>query len=111
MRKQKTKPDRRPEVAAPKTTARAGVLKPWHYALALGAALVVALLAYEPALGGGFVFDDLYLPFTYQEFVNASFWSWIAGVRPLLMFSFWVNHKLSGMEPYSYHLINVLLHF
>ena len=111
MRKQKTKPDKRPEAAAAKVPVPAGFLKPWHYALALGAALVAALLAYEPALGGGFVFDDLYLPFTYQEFADASFWRWIAGVRPLLMFSFWVNYKLSGMAPYSYHLINVLLHF
>ncbi len=36
--------------------------------------------------------------------------SWLTGVRPLLMFSYWVNYKLWGDEPLSYHLVNLLIH-
>ena len=32
------------------------------------------------------------------------------GVRPLLMLSFWVNHRISDMQPFSYRFVNVLLH-
>lgn len=86
-------------------------LRPWHYAAAALAALVILLEVYGPALRGSFVFDDLYLPFTWQEFGNAGVRRWLAGVRPLLMLSFWVNYRLSNLEPYSYHLFNVFFHF
>jgi tetratricopeptide (TPR) repeat protein len=86
-------------------------LRPWHYGLALAAAFAVVYVAYGPALKGPFVFDDAYLPFTEQEFINAPLAHWIRGLRPLLMFSFWVNYRLSGMETFSYHFLNLLLHF
>lgn len=85
-------------------------LRAWHYAVALAAVLVAVLEAYGPALRGEFVFDDHYLPFTGQEFVNAPVKNWI-GVRPLLMLSFWANLRLYGLEPFSYHLFNVFCHF
>ncbi len=110
MPKQKTKGDRRPPAAAPVAPKPPAGVKPWHYALALAGAFIALLLAYEPALRAPFVFDDLYLPFTFQEFATASLRRWIGGVRPLLMLSFWLNHSLSEMEPFSYHLTNVLLH-
>ena len=84
-------------------------IRPWHYAVALAAALIAVLEAYGPALRGQFVFDDQYLPFTGQEFVNAPLKSWL-GIRPLLMFTFWANLHLYGTEPLSYHLFNVFCH-
>jgi tetratricopeptide (TPR) repeat protein len=85
-------------------------LKPWHYWAALGAAFLAVSIVYWPAVDGPFVFDDLYLPFTAQEMANASLGHWVGGVRPLLMFTFWINHTISGMQSFSYHFLNLLLH-
>jgi hypothetical protein len=30
--------------------------------------------------------------------------------RPLTIASYWLNHRLAGAEPWSYHLVNLLLH-
>ncbi|MGE5644508.1 MAG: tetratricopeptide repeat protein [Acidobacteriota bacterium] len=84
--------------------------KTWLYGLLFAAAFAAALFAYEPALAGPFVFDDLYLPFTGQEYANAPLRVWMTNVRPLLMLSFWANYKFSGMQPFSYHFVNLLLH-
>ena len=86
-------------------------LRPWHYALALAAALVAVLAAYGPALRGPFLFDDAYLPMSLPEYARAPLRAWVAGVRPLLMLSFWANYRLFDAEPLSYHLFNVLCHF
>jgi len=85
-------------------------LQPWHYWAALGAAFLAVCIVYWPAVDGPFVFDDLYLPFTAPEVASASLAHWVRGLRPLLMFSFWINHRISGMEPFSYHFLNLLLH-
>jgi tetratricopeptide (TPR) repeat protein len=90
--------------------AAAFELRPWHYAVAMAAALLAVLVAYGPALRGQFVFDDAYLPMTAREFADAPLRYWVAGVRPLLMFSFWANYRLYDIEPLSYHLFNVLCH-
>mgnify|MGYP001591329481 CR=1 FL=1 len=91
--------------------ARPAPRRAWPYALAVLAALLATLEAYGPALGGPFLFDDLYLPFTRPGLAEAPLSVWLAGVRPLLMLSFWLNFRLSGLEPFSYHLFNVLAHF
>ncbi|MBV9504714.1 MAG: hypothetical protein JO323_06875 [Acidobacteriia bacterium] len=36
--------------------------------------------------------------------------AWLAGVRPVLMFSYWLNWKLWGDGPASYHAFNILVH-
>jgi tetratricopeptide (TPR) repeat protein len=79
--------------------------------VALAAGLLALLEVYGPALRGPFVFDDMYLPFTNPAAANEPWYAWLVGVRPLLYFSFWVNLRLSGLEPFSYHLFNVALHF
>jgi tetratricopeptide (TPR) repeat protein len=89
----------------------AGGFKKWPYIAALAAGLAAVLVAYAPALNGPFVFDDMYLPFTSSVFAHAGIRDWIRSSRPLLMFSFWVNYQLSGLAPFSYHMVNVLLHF
>lgn len=107
---------KKPRRAAERTRkGRAGAvaafeLRPWHYAVALATALLTVLVAYEPALRGQFVFDDVYLPMTAGDFASAPLHYWVGGVRPLLMFSFWVNYRLFGLDPLSYHLFNVLGH-
>jgi tetratricopeptide (TPR) repeat protein len=82
----------------------------WGLALAGAAALIVAWLAYGPALNGPFVFDDQYLPFFAPRFARQTLWLATKGVRPFLMFSFWLNSRAAGTEPFTYHLWNVLFH-
>jgi tetratricopeptide (TPR) repeat protein len=84
-----------------------GRWQPWAFA---GAAAVVAFLVYQPALEGDFVFDDRYLPFLGRDAATAPLSHWIGWNRPLLMLSFWLQLRLFGQEPYSYHLANLLLH-
>ena len=82
----------------------------WPYALGCVLALVVALEVYGPSLYGPFLFDDQYLPFSVPNFPVDSLRVWMAGVRPLLMFSYWVNYQLSGFQTTSYHAFNIFFH-
>ncbi len=79
----------------------------------LAAALVAAAAAYAaygPALDGPFVFDDLSQPFLRPDSGSQVLSYWLRGVRPVLSLTFWLNLRLSGVQPYSYHLLNLLLH-
>ncbi|HET8548879.1 MAG TPA: hypothetical protein VFL57_12775, partial [Bryobacteraceae bacterium] len=80
-----------------------------HVLAAAAAVLAATFMIYSPALNGPFVFDDRYLPFMQPDTANAPFRAWI-GFRPLLMFTYWVNYKTSGLEPFSYHAVSVILH-
>ena len=91
--------------------AAAGPRKPgtrWWIYTAAAAVLYVAYRVYAPALSGPFVFDDTSLPYHTPGFHNA-LRAWISGVRPLLMFSYWINYQFS-QEPFGFHVINVLIH-
>jgi tetratricopeptide (TPR) repeat protein len=94
--------------AAGRRLAKSWTWWPWAVALA---ALFVALEIYGPALRGPFVLDDRALPFMSPTIELQPFAAWIAGVRPLLMLSFWVDYQRGGVDPFGYHLTNVFLHF
>ena len=94
---------------------RLAALPAWR-ALAL-ALLVVA--SYVPALGAGFVWDDVI--FTEEPVVHAwsglwNIWFSPADIAkeghywPVVYTSFWLEHKLWGLAPFGYHAVNVLLH-
>lgn len=83
----------------------------WIWLVAGFVALLAAFVVYQPALGGPFLFDDRYLPFFSPRAPGLPFLRWITGMRPLLMASFWVNYHWSGVDPSSYHLVNLLFHF
>lgn len=72
-------------------------------------ALIAVFWAYGPALHGPFVFDD-----TLQQFAlpaaSAPLAAWIGPVRPVLMFTYWVNTQIAFEDPYSFHVFNVLFH-
>ena len=51
------------------------------------------------------------LPFFSPHYAEQPLLQAIKGVRPLLYFSFWVNNRVAGTEPYTYHLFNLLFHF
>ncbi len=67
--------------------------------------------AYGPALNGPFLFDDRYLLFLSPTAASTPISGWLAGMRPFLTLSYWVNYQIGGTEPYGYHAVNVLLHF
>src|ERR1700722_1856537 len=82
---------------------------PWGWAAAAFAALCAVFWAYGPALHGTFLFDDANLPFSLNNF-NPSLSDSLAGARKLLMLTYWVNTRISGDDPYSYHVVGVLIH-
>src|SRR5579862_8480514 len=84
--------------------------RPWMYVLGAFVAIAIVFEVYQPALYGPFLFDDNYLPFRLPRFHVEALRPWLSGVRPLLMFSYWVNYQLSGFETFSYHAFNVLFH-
>lgn len=92
--------------------------KTWKPPVA-GAALIILLtvVAYLPALRGEFVWDD-------DDYVtlNPTLRSsggleaiWLkpgatSQYYPLVFSTFWAEHHLWGLQPFGYHLVNVLLH-
>ncbi len=71
--------------------------------------LLVSFLLYRSILHAPFVFDDeLHI---LQNPDIGDFWAFAArSNRPLLALSLVVNFKLGGVDPFGYHLINVILH-
>jgi tetratricopeptide (TPR) repeat protein len=81
----------------------------WLWVLAVVGAVVVVFWAYSPALKGEFLFDDNVLPFSLPK-AEAPWSVWIGQIRPVLMFTYWINSRISAEDPYSYHVFNVILH-
>lgn len=81
----------------------------WVWFAAAACAVIAAFWAYGPALHGPFLFDDVTLPFSLPGFTQPLS-VWLRRLRPGLMFTYWVNAQISGDNPYSYHVVNVLLH-
>lgn len=81
----------------------------WPWAAGL-AAVICAFVVYGPALSGAFVFDDRLLPFMRPEVATMPLSFWFGTIRPLLMFSFWMDYSRSGTDPGSYHVTNLVLH-
>ena len=90
------------------TAARKPGTRWWIYTAAAAVALYLAFQVYAPALSGPFVFDDTFQPYHTPGFPSA-LGAWISGVRPLLMFSYWVNYQYS-QTPFGFHVINILIH-
>ena len=109
-KKQESRKSRRAGARATTAIAEKPRAAYWPYALGCVLALVVAFQVYGPSLYGPFLFDDQYLPFSVPNFPVDSLRAWMAGVRPLLMFSYWVNYQLSEFQTTSYHAFNVLFH-
>ena len=93
-----------------KTDPRPG--RPWAFA----AIFLLVLLAYFPAIKGGFIWDD-------DPHVTKPELQSIEGLRriwfelgatqqyyPVLHSAFWIEHRLWGEATLPYHLLNVWLH-
>src|ERR1700691_5530728 len=84
----------------------------WIYAVSLIIALIAAFEVYWPAIHGPFLLDDTHLTYMLPNAADIPLSGWIRQIRPLLMFTFWVNYQQSGaQETFGYHAVNVLLHF
>ena len=87
------------------------------------AALALALsvgICYLPAmLWGGLIWDDFIWyrsPAVLEWSGISTIWSWPPAIEreqhfwPLTYTSFWLEHKIWGLDPAGYHIVNVLLH-
>lgn len=83
----------------------------WHYAAAAFLGLFLVFQVYSPALHGDFVFDDSYLPMRSPNVAGQPLASWISGVRPMLMLSYWMNYHGPAETTTTYHAWNILYHF
>ena len=85
----------------------------------LALALLVGVCYLPVMLWGGFVWDD-FIWFRSQAVLEwsglSTIWSWPSSIErerhfwPLTYTTFWLEHKIWGLEPAGYHIVNVLLH-
>ncbi|TWU02021.1 tetratricopeptide repeat protein [Neorhodopirellula pilleata] len=81
------------------------------------ALLLITLLVYLPAIGGGFIWDDddyvTENPTLHDLSGLKAIWfdpSATPQYYPLVHSSFWIENHLWGLHPLGYHLVNVLIH-
>ena len=84
----------------------------WTWLWMPAGVIAAGILAYLGSFKGVFLFDDL--PHIVEN-PNirrfASVWSSLSGdERPLVSLSLALNYAISGMNPWSYHLLNLLIH-
>ncbi|MGC3992469.1 MAG: tetratricopeptide repeat protein [Chthoniobacteraceae bacterium] len=93
-------------------SSRGGFQKDWLWGLAL---VFMVVLAYLPAMRAGFIWDDdqhltenpcIVGPLGFKGIWTTS----EATYYPLTLTSFWVQHQLWGLNPWPYHLVNILVH-
>jgi tetratricopeptide (TPR) repeat protein len=77
----------------------------------------IALFAYIPAMGGGFIWDDdAYVTENLTlTTVGGLARIWLEGgdrvqYYPLTLSSFWLEYRIWALSPVGYHVVNVLLH-
>ncbi len=102
-------------------------VSPWILELlALLPVLALLGLAYGPSLGYDFAWDDVPLIVQNPAVRSASFpwgafWSdfWEVNTRndgfrhfyrPMVTLSYWLNARVGGLDPFGFHLANVLFH-
>ncbi len=83
-----------------------------------GLLLLITIVAYLPAINGGFVWDDdAYVTDneTLRSFAGLyRIWFEIGAVPqyyPMVHTTFWVEYHLWEIDPLGYHLVNVMLHW
>src|SRR6185295_11608362 len=109
--------NRRSAAPVPASAPVTPVTRFWRAGLLVLAGAV--LLAFWPALSGGFVWDDrdnLLTDATHYRGVSAANLAWCLTAyhgghyQPLTWLSFMLDHALWGAAPRGFHLTNVLLH-
>ena len=82
-----------------------------------GLIVLLVFLAYLPALRGGFVWDDetyvTHNPTLHNLDGLQRIWFEVGAVPqyyPMVHTTFWLEYHLWGLNPFGYHLVNILLH-
>jgi protein O-mannosyl-transferase len=89
--------------------------RPRNLLLAFGV-FAATLLAYAPAIRGGFIWNDsdyVTAPALRSSDGLARIWFELGATEqyyPILHSAFWVEHRLWGDSPTGYHVLNILLH-
>jgi protein O-mannosyl-transferase len=98
-------------------TASRGTTWQWPTILAGAALVAMVVVAYAPALGNQFIWDDDYHVTANTTLHNFDglrrIWFEYAATPqyyPFVHSSFWIEYHLWGDSPKGYHLMNVLLH-
>ncbi|KAM7434070.1 Protein O-mannosyl-transferase tmtc2 [Porites harrisoni] len=97
--------------------------KLWH---TVAVSSVVGLLCYLNSLSADFVYDDSRAIVKNSDLLPSTPWSSVLfndfwgtplthsgshkSYRPLCVTSFRINYYVGGLNPFGYHLVNVLLH-
>ena len=96
--------------AAPRARQAAAQRPDWlPYLAAAAIPALVLLWAYSPVMHTGFLFDDTNQMFARPEAAEP-LRAWIGPVRPVLMFTYWMNVQLSNQDTFSFHAVNLLIH-
>ena len=96
--------------AAPRARQAAVQRPDWlPYLAAAAIPALVLLWAYSPVMHTGFLFDDTNQMFARPEAAEP-LRAWIGPVRPVLMFTYWMNVQLSNQDTFSFHAVNLLIH-
>jgi tetratricopeptide (TPR) repeat protein len=81
-----------------------------------GLLLLLTLFAYKPAWNGGLVWDDdAHITKPQLRSIDGLLRIWLEPgaapqYYPIVHTVFWAQHRLFGDSPFSYHLLNILLH-
>lgn len=84
------------------------------YTIGFIALACLCFVAYSNSFRGSFQYDDLRLirfNFSLRDLANLKEIALQERSRPLLAATFALNFKLGGNNPYSYHVVNLVLHF
>ena len=91
----------------------------WHLAM-IGVLLALAMLPFLHSLGYPFVYDDRALVVENEHLRSLEPHLFLTGpslsahrlewYRPVTLYSLALNYRLFGLEPFGYHLTNLLLH-
>src|SRR4051812_30673155 len=75
---------------------------------------VVTLLAYANSFKMDFIGDDVARILFQKEVFSAGYLETLRDIipdRPILMTSLWLNSAVLGFSPFSFKVVNLLLHF
>ncbi|HHS50356.1 MAG TPA: tetratricopeptide repeat protein [candidate division Zixibacteria bacterium] len=91
--------------------------------LAILGLVVITVLVFWNGLYGDFVWDDIFLisenpqihrdnpaDFFTEQFFPAQRWNRPGYYRPMVIFSYWADYQLFGMNPFAFHVTNLVLH-
>lgn len=93
---------------------------PWVRDASVALGIVAAtLLAYIPAMKSGYIWDDD--SYVHNNILVQRGWDALPKIwspaplstpqyYPLVFTTFWAEHKLWGLKPHGYHIVNILLH-